>query len=118
KGPLDDVHVLRDVVEPGAQLVVVDAVVIGQLEPVAVPGQAHEDVDRLFADRHPPPLFEAERLVERDGAVDLTDPVTGVNELHSVREGTVLPMIVERSMNDQWLSNTYLVAAGPHSDAF
>jgi hydroxyacylglutathione hydrolase len=27
-------------------------------------------------------------------------------------------MIVERSMNDQWLSNTYLVAAGPGSDAF
>ena len=28
------------------------------------------------------------------------------------------PMIVERSMNDSWLSNTYLVAAGPNSDAF
>jgi hydroxyacylglutathione hydrolase len=27
-------------------------------------------------------------------------------------------MIVERSMADQWLSNTYLVAAGPDSDAF
>jgi hydroxyacylglutathione hydrolase len=27
-------------------------------------------------------------------------------------------MIVERSMNDSWLSNTYLVAAGPHADAF
>jgi hydroxyacylglutathione hydrolase len=27
-------------------------------------------------------------------------------------------MIVERSMTDQWLSNTYLVAAGPNSDAF
>jgi len=27
-------------------------------------------------------------------------------------------MIVERSMNDSWLSNTYLVAAGPGSDAF
>jgi glyoxylase-like metal-dependent hydrolase (beta-lactamase superfamily II) len=27
-------------------------------------------------------------------------------------------MIVERSMNDRWLSNTYLVAAGPNSDAF
>jgi hydroxyacylglutathione hydrolase len=27
-------------------------------------------------------------------------------------------MIVERSMNDQWLSNTYLVAAGANSDAF
>jgi glyoxylase-like metal-dependent hydrolase (beta-lactamase superfamily II) len=27
-------------------------------------------------------------------------------------------MIVERSMHPQWLSNTYLVAAGPGSDAF
>jgi hydroxyacylglutathione hydrolase len=27
-------------------------------------------------------------------------------------------MIVERSMNDSWLSNTYLVAAGPNTDAF
>jgi hydroxyacylglutathione hydrolase len=27
-------------------------------------------------------------------------------------------MIVERSMNDSWLSNTYLVASGPNSDAF
>jgi glyoxylase-like metal-dependent hydrolase (beta-lactamase superfamily II) len=27
-------------------------------------------------------------------------------------------MIVERSMADRWLSNTYLVAAGPHTDAF
>jgi hydroxyacylglutathione hydrolase len=29
-----------------------------------------------------------------------------------------MAMIVERSMNDSWLSNTYLVAAGPNSDAF
>jgi glyoxylase-like metal-dependent hydrolase (beta-lactamase superfamily II) len=27
-------------------------------------------------------------------------------------------MIVERSMNDSWLSNTYLVAGGPNTDAF
>ena len=27
-------------------------------------------------------------------------------------------MIVERSMTDSWLSNTYLVAAGPNTDAF
>src|SRR5215218_3024697 len=27
-------------------------------------------------------------------------------------------MIVERSMTDNWLSNTYLVAPGPNSDAF
>src|SRR5918992_2917218 len=30
----------------------------------------------------------------------------------------VLPMIVERSMHPDWLSNTYLVAAGPGSDGF
>jgi hydroxyacylglutathione hydrolase len=29
-----------------------------------------------------------------------------------------MPMIVERSMSDGWLTNTYLVAAGPGSDAF
>jgi hydroxyacylglutathione hydrolase len=29
-----------------------------------------------------------------------------------------MAMIVERSMSDGWLSNTYLVAAGPGSDAF
>jgi len=29
-----------------------------------------------------------------------------------------MTMIVERSMTDNWLSNTYLVAAGPNSDAF
>ena len=92
--------------------------VVGQLEPVAVAREAHEDVDRLFANRHPPALFEAERLVEGDGAVDLTDPVAGVDELHNAAESTVMAMIVERSMTDNWLSNTYLVAAGPNSDAF
>jgi len=29
-----------------------------------------------------------------------------------------MTMIVERSMSDGWLTNTYLVAAGPNSDAF
>ena len=29
-----------------------------------------------------------------------------------------MAMIVERSMSDGWLTNTYLVAAGPGSDAF
>ena len=29
-----------------------------------------------------------------------------------------MAMIVERSMTDNWLSNTYLVAAGPNCDAF
>ena len=58
----------RDVVVAGAELVGVDAVVVGQLEPVAVAGQAHEDVDRLVADRHPAALLEAERLVEGDAS--------------------------------------------------
>ena len=92
--------------------------VVGQLEPVAVAREAHEDVDRLLANRHPPALFEAERLVEGDGPVDLPDPVAGVDELHDAAESTVMDMIVERSMTDNWLSNTYLVAAGPNSDAF
>ena len=29
-----------------------------------------------------------------------------------------MAMIVERSMSDGWLTNTYLVAAGPNTDAF
>jgi hydroxyacylglutathione hydrolase len=29
-----------------------------------------------------------------------------------------MPMIVERSMSDGWLTNTYLVAAGPRTEAF
>ena len=63
------VHVLdreRDVVVARAELVGLDAVVVGQLEAVAVAGQAHEDVDRLVADRHAAALLEAERLVEGD----------------------------------------------------
>ena len=91
--------------------------VVGQLEPVAVARQAHEDVDRLLADRHPAALLEAERLVEGDGAVDVADPVAGVDELHAP-ERTLRPMIVERSMRPDWLSNTYLVAAAPGGDAF
>ena len=31
---------------------------------------------------------------------------------------TLRPMIVERSMSPDWLSNTYLVAAAPGGDAF
>ena len=55
-----------------AEVVRVDAEVVSQLEPGlgAVVGQAHEHVDRLFADRRAAALLEAERLVERDGAVD------------------------------------------------
>ena len=46
------------------------------------PRQPHEHVDRLVADRHAPPLLEAERRVERDRAVDLADAVAGVDQLH------------------------------------
>src|SRR4051812_15550332 len=60
------VHVLdgdRDVVVAGAEVVGVDAVVVGQLEPPAVAGEAHEDVDRLVADGEAADLLEAELLV-------------------------------------------------------
>src|SRR5205085_11215591 len=73
----------RAVPVAGAELVRVDAEVVRQLEPVAVTGQAHEDVDRLVANRHPPALLEPERLVERDRPLDIGDPVAGVNELHA-----------------------------------
>src|SRR6185437_883002 len=65
----------------GAVVVLGDAVVVGQLQAGDLfAGQAHEDVDRLLADRHPPHLLEAEILVEGDRAVDLADPVAGVQE--------------------------------------
>src|SRR5215216_7988071 len=107
----------RDVVVTGSELVGVDAVVVGQLEPVAVARQAHEHVDRLVADRHPAALLEPERLVERDAAVDVADAVAGMDEFHGP-ERTLRRMIVERSMSPDWLSNTYLVAAEPGGDAF
>ena len=72
-----------DVVVAGAELVGVDARVPGQLEPVAVARHAHEHVDRAVRQVHPPPLLEAELLVEVDGAVDVADPVAGVEELGS-----------------------------------
>ena len=80
------VHVVdgdRDVAVGGAELIRVDAEVVRQLEPLAVAGQAHEDVDRLLADRKPPALLEAERVVEGDRAIDVGDPVAGVDELHA-----------------------------------
>ena len=49
----------------------------GQLEPRPVSGQAHEDVRRVVADRHPPQDLEAELLVEGDGrrvALDVMQP--------------------------------------------
>src|SRR3954468_9871725 len=101
----------RDVVVAGAELVGVDAVVVRELEAVVVAGQAHEDVDRLVADRHAPALLEAEGLVEGDGAVDVADAVAGVDERghRADHASSVSPMVVERSMNTDYLSNTYLV---------
>src|SRR3954465_2967217 len=72
----------RDVVVAGAVLVAVDAVVVGQLEARVVAGQAHEDVDRLVADRQSRALLEAERLVEAHRPVDVADAVARVQELH------------------------------------
>ena len=65
-----------------AELVLLDAEVVRELEPVAVARQPHEDVDGLVANRQPPSLLEAERLVERHRAVDVRDAVAGVNQLH------------------------------------
>src|SRR3954470_3765875 len=82
EGAVEVVDGQRDVVVARAELVGLDAVVVGELEPVAVAREPHEDVDRLLADRHPPPLLEAEGLVERDGAIDVADAVAGVDQLH------------------------------------
>src|SRR4051794_6975845 len=82
EGAVEILHGDRDVVVAGAELVAVDAVVVGQLEPRIVARQAHEDVDRLVADRHPGALLEAERFVEADGTVDVADAIAGVQELH------------------------------------
>ena len=86
----------RELLERGVQVVdgqgdvavaradVVRAVLVfvpGQLQAVAVAGQAHEDVDRLVADRQPPAFLEAQLLVERDRPVDVRDPVAGVDQL-------------------------------------
>ena len=74
-----------DVVVAGAHLVRVDAVVVGQLQPRAVAGEAHEHVDGLVADGHPPELLEAQLLVEGDRLVDVADAVTGVDQLAHAR---------------------------------
>jgi L-alanine-DL-glutamate epimerase-like enolase superfamily enzyme len=71
----------------GADLVgLVAADVVGQLEPRPVAGQAHEDVDRLLADRDPADLLEAEPLVEGDRAVEVSDPVAGVDQFGHGRQ--------------------------------
>jgi hypothetical protein len=58
--------------------------VVRQLEPRPVAREAHEHVDRLVANREAAGLLEAQGLVERDRAVDLPDPVAGVDELHAL----------------------------------
>src|SRR5207237_1821993 len=75
----------RDVTVAGPELVRGDGEVVGQLEPVAVPGETHEDVDRLVPNRKPPALLEPERLVERHRPVDVGDAVAGVDQLHRSR---------------------------------
>src|SRR5215211_2697294 len=70
----------RDVVVAGAEVVAVDARVVGELEPRAVVGQAHEDVGRAIGEIEAADLLESERVVEGDGPVDVADPVTGVDE--------------------------------------
>ena len=72
----------RDVAVAGPDLVGIgDIVVVRELEPGAVAGQAHEDVGRLVADRHPVEDLEAELLVEVDRCLRVEDAVTGVDQL-------------------------------------
>src|SRR4051794_10235545 len=52
--------------------------VVGQLEPGILARKAHEHVDRLVPDGHPRHLLEAELLVEGNRAIDVADPVAGV----------------------------------------
>ena len=80
EGAVEVVDGEGDVVVAGAEFVGVDAVVVGQLQARVLAGHAHEDVDRLVADRHPRHLLEAELGVEGDRAVDVADPVAGVEE--------------------------------------
>src|SRR5215213_8189546 len=56
--------------------------------------KAHEDVDRLVADRQPATFLEAERLVESDRAVDFRDAVARVDELHRRAILTVLEILL------------------------
>ena len=80
EGGVEVVDAEGDVVVAGAVVVLGDAVVVGQLQARVLAGHRHEDVDRLVADRHPPHLLEAELLVEIDRAIDVADPVAGVEK--------------------------------------
>src|SRR4051794_28819185 len=81
EGVLQGRHGQRDVVVARAEVIGLDPRVPGQLQAVAVAGEAHEHVDGAVGQVHPPPLLEAERLVEGDRPVDVDDPVAGVDEL-------------------------------------
>ena len=92
-----------DVVVARAQVVRVDAVVVGQLEHRILARQVHEDVDRLVADRPYAGLLEAELLVEGHGAVDVADAVAGVEVAHGVhgRERLGLEVVVVARVSTQ-----------------
>src|SRR5215210_4254916 len=68
----------RYVVVARAEVVRVDAVVVGQLEHGILVRQPHEHVHGLRPDVHPATLLESELLVEGDGPVDVADAVAGV----------------------------------------
>ena len=69
----------RDVAVAGADVVGLDARVVGELEAGAVVWKAHEDVGCSVGKVHAAELFEAELLVEVDGLVDVGDAVAGVD---------------------------------------
>jgi hypothetical protein len=74
-------HRKCDVPVAGAELIRVDAEVVGQLElGLVLARNAEEVIDRLVADRQLPTLLEAERLVERDRTLGVGDAVTGVEK--------------------------------------
>src|SRR5579875_442619 len=81
----------RDMAVASADLVGLAAAdVVGQLQPRlrTVIWHRHEYVDRLVADRHPPALLKAERAVEGDRAVDVEDPIAGMDNAHRIRKPT------------------------------
>src|SRR5436305_4263314 len=72
----------RDMAVAGAELIwLVVSNVVGQLESRLGPvlGESHEDIYGLIPDRQPPHLLKSKGPVELDRAVDIRDPVAGVN---------------------------------------
>ena len=83
----------REVVVAVAEVVgLLAADVHGQLEPVAVAGQAHVDVVRRL-EVEPAALLEAEGAVEADGGVGVADADAGVDECgrHGAHSATARP---------------------------